>query len=55
VVNETIKPDEYFIMGDNRNNSSDSRIWGTAGRRFLIGKAWVSLAPKARIIDKVNY
>lgn len=54
-IDEVIKPDEYFIMGDNRPNSNDSRIWGTAGRRFLIGKSWVKLWPKLTVIPQPIY
>ena len=54
-IDEVIKPDEYFIMGDNRPNSNDSRIWGTAGKRFLIGKSSVQLWPKQEIIQQPTY
>lgn len=40
-------PDEYFVMGDNRNNSSDSRteIVGNIHREDIIGRAWVRIWP----------
>lgn len=43
-----IGKDEYFIMGDNRENSNDSRIWGTARRDDLIGKGFFVLSPIAK-------
>ena len=35
-----IAEDEFFMMGDNRNNSSDSRFWGSVHYRYVIGKPW---------------
>ncbi len=54
-INTTLPADEYFIMGDNRMNSNDSRVWGTAGRRFLIGKAWFEFWPKFKMIEEIKY
>ena len=34
-----VAPDHYFLMGDNRDNSNDSRFWGTAPSEALIGRA----------------
>jgi len=41
----TIPADQYFMMGDNRGNSLDSRFWGPVPQDWIIGKAFFSYWP----------
>ena len=47
--NFNLKENEYFVMGDNRAASSDSRVWGAVERKLLVGKAFLRLYPIDRI------
>lgn len=52
-----LKDDEYFVMGDNRLQSSDSRRWGPVAQKFITGRAFVRLWPITKItkVEAVKY
>lgn len=45
----TLKDNEYFVMGDNRAASADSRYWGPLPRADIVGRAYVRLFPFTKI------
>jgi signal peptidase I len=45
----TIPPDMYFMMGDNRGASDDSRFWGPVPKEWIIGEAFATYWPPDRI------
>ncbi len=45
----TVGPNEYFVMGDNRNDSNDSRYWGTLEKKRILGKVTSILSPPERV------
>jgi signal peptidase I len=44
-----VPPHDYWVMGDNRGNSSDSRVFGPIARGLLVGRAFILVWPLSRI------
>ena len=53
----TVAPDTYFVVGDNRDHSLDSRVFGLVERQYITGRAWLIYWPvnKAGVIEAPNY
>lgn len=43
--NIVLQQNQYFVMGDNRDESKDSRVFGPIGKERIIGRAWLILYP----------
>ena len=47
----TLESGEYFVLGDNRNNSEDSRYTdiGNVKKKYIVGKLWFTISPRSKI------
>lgn len=46
---------EFFLMGDNRPNSNDSRVFGSVEKRFFVGKATMIIYPRQKSLTIEQY
>ncbi|MEA1987027.1 MAG: signal peptidase I [Candidatus Marinimicrobia bacterium] len=53
-----VKQNYYFMMGDNRDNSADSRFWGFVPQKYILGKPlvrWMSWNKEGKFLSKIRW
>ncbi len=57
IASVTLRDDEYFLAGDNRPGSSDSRLWGPVARSDILGRVSFVIFPPSSVeyVDRLEY
>ena len=50
---DTMGENEYFVMGDNRNNSTDSRFFGPIQKSDILGKVVIQIRPNENLFQSI--
>lgn len=50
-----VPADKYFFMGDNRDQSSDSRVWGFVDKKYIVGQVWMIWMSCDRTLESMSY
>ncbi len=56
-IKTALKDNEFYVLGDNREHSSDSREWGILPRSNIVGRVWITVTPldRFKFFGHINY